>query len=341
MVSSGLQRSPFAATSPIFRGARLEGLKSSLSYGEQLEEDIPKVILPWQVPITRSFRPLVILFYGRRGKGKTLAMTSFAGFLGMAYLANHIDFQIVSNYQVDFADFCNPYLIDELIEYPEWAWRKLVLIDEAAASFPSRRSMANNNVMFSNFLTQIRKRAIEVMFTTQFPQVLDTQVLLQLDLAVECETVGNPPEAVNFFYHDFWGQWTGKNWRKTFPPEPGTHDWEGAVLGVRSVLGRYRTEEVIAPIQAKFRDLMLQREGWRENTAEDGLETESRPIKLPETIEELLAMQGESFMADAVLHLAKRLDGRVKNARTFAQVLKEHGYRVYNDDVGITIAEKV
>lgn len=308
-------------------------------------EESLRTIAPWEARTTGSFRPLCIIFTGRRGQGKTLGMTCLAGFQWLRYRINHLPFQVCTNYKVDFAEVNDPYLIDRLIEYPEWAWRKLVLIDEVAAAFPSRRSMTHSNVLFSNFLTQIRKRAIEVMFTTQFPQVLDTQVLLQIDLVMECEIVGRPPKAINIFVYDFWGQWTGRNWTKRFPPEWGTHDWEIGLTGVDGVFPYFETAEVIAPMASKRRDQMIQREGWIDpakvqlNRFGD-LELPEEQPREPATVEELVSSLPEQFKVDQVLRRAQQLDPSIKGRRHLVLLLRQMGYTVESTDERGVIASR-
>ena len=84
-----------------------------------------------------------------------------------------------------------PFLIDEMIQFPSWLRDGTVCIDEVGSAFPSVRAMSTINVLFTNMLTQLRKRKLEISFTTQFPQMISYGVLTQVDLFILCEKVAN------------------------------------------------------------------------------------------------------------------------------------------------------
>lgn len=205
-------------------------------------------------------RSLAIMLVGRRGAGKSLGMTALGYFMHRAYARAGGYKKVVSNYWVDFADRVDEYIVDHLNVFPTWGHDLLCLIDEIAAYFPGRRSLARTNVDFATFLQQIRKRRVDLIFTTQFPQVCDQQLLMQIDLFVEvgilrrgCGTSGHRA-CIELLVHDWWGQWTGLMMPRVWPPRQSDTDWTMVLHRVDSMFGRYNTDEVVAPIWSKRRE---------------------------------------------------------------------------------------
>ncbi len=280
------------------------------------------------------FRPLVVMFIGRRGGGKSAAMSATAYMQYRRYLKEKVNFSVVANYKLAFANMVSPYLVDDLMDFPDWAENLYICIDEAAASFPSRRSMAGANVNFSNFLTQIRKRRCEVVFTTQFPQVMDVQILLQVDLFIRCRAF-NANKSIELQCYDWWGQWTGNDHRKPWPPESGMQDWTKYYHHVDRIWDKYDTSEVVAAMWSKSRDAVIAREGYEFIGEEDDAVQQPDPEKLaeargviPETMTQLLMQAGNSFGVLSMLEQARRMESGIKSRGDLADYLEDHGYQV-------------
>lgn len=196
----------------------------------------------------RKFRPLTILLIGRRGQGKTLLMTYLAAVMQERYRRSGKPSRVFSNYWTSFADLSTPFIFDAMLDpsHPQYGriQRGLLCVDEIQTAAASRRAMAGINLSVSGLLTQIRKRQLEVLFTTQFPQVLDQQVLIQTDLFLECSLVAGG-RGVQVLVHDFWGQWTGNNERKPWPPRASFADWTRTYWGTDKMFGHYDTDEFI------------------------------------------------------------------------------------------------
>jgi len=211
---------------------------------------------------------MVVMFFGRRGRGKTLGMSTVAKYQQSRYQHKKARMKVMSNYNLTFADYASPYVVNDMASYPDWARDAILCIDEVGSQFPSRRALAGVNLNFANFLTQIRKRRVEVMFTTQFPQVVDQLVLLQCDLFIECD-VDRMARRLDLYIHDWWGQWTGKTYRKPWPPDSDSYDDMRTLYNPRSVFGQYRTDEVIAAQWDKRREETLRSEGWQIDVPEE------------------------------------------------------------------------
>ena len=264
--SRGLSK---VGTSP--RGGGLAALASSwtLAGDKPAERDL-RVRTAEQIQHRRRFRPMVIMFIGRRGSGKSLAMSTLAHIQKRRYAQAGLDevFSVVANYKLTFARKVTPNLVMELINFPPWAWNLYVCIDEIANAFPARRSLAGMNVLFSAWLQQIRKRHCEVAFTTQFPQVMDYQVLLQVDLFIRCkEHLGG--RAIELFFYDWWGQYTGHDYKRAWPPDPDDWDWSLELHHTDKIWPFYDTDEVVPPVWSHFREDVLLQEGWIPSAPEE------------------------------------------------------------------------
>jgi hypothetical protein len=213
---------------------------------------------------------ITALFMGRRGRGKTLAMSTLALIMQRRFMRYRTGGRIMTNYWLDFLrrdsdnkpiDLYSPILIDEAIEYPSWLRNAYMVLDEIQTAATGRRSMSRTNVGLSAFATQIRHRNVEMAFTTQFPQVLDYQLLLQVDLFISVDVATRDewgiPTALTFYIHDYWGQWTGLNHRKRWPPPDDEADRVRMLTGVRRLIGHYSTKQIIAPTFSPFRDRLI------------------------------------------------------------------------------------
>ena len=134
------------------------------------------LLIPGEVRGQRNFEPLVVMLYGRRGAGKTATMTALGAWFQQQFQKSGTPVHIAANYKVDFARYCSPYLIDELGDFPEWGQRLVVLIDEISAYTASERSTSRATLDIGVFLTQVRKRDVEIIFCTQFPQEISRRV---------------------------------------------------------------------------------------------------------------------------------------------------------------------
>ena len=211
-----------------------------------------QVLFLGEVPSRTIFRPCVTIRWGRRGRGKSVSLTAEGRHFQAAYQQRGLPFLVAANYQNDYADVTRPHLVEELIEFPEWGWRLRILLDEISLYLHRRRWMNERNLNFEAMLQQVRKRSIEVSMATQFPQRLDTNIVDQIDLFIDCELVfkgcGHPDHRFCIMQriHDWWGQWTGKTWRKPWPPNPWDWDYFKWFHNCDQFFGAFDTEQVFA-----------------------------------------------------------------------------------------------
>jgi hypothetical protein len=312
----------------------------------QQAEEILRTTFPEDLRPSAHSSPIGMMFMGRRGAGKTLTMSAIANFMRLSYINSNSPMRIVANYHVNFAT-CYPDLVDQLNEYPSWGRNLLACLDEIAAYFPGRRSLAGANVDFSTFLQQIRKRYIEIMMTTQFPQMLDQQLLMQIDLFVDveyhrrgCIQFQNHRHCVDLYIHDWWGQWTGNNYRKPFPPWRGEADWVKTIHNIGGTFKLYNSQEVVAPLWSQHREDIIQ-QGWGDQYIEDGKDPDFVEMAPPQNLKEYLeqlnyAGQGfkiKDYIGEVGLH-----DRRIVNLQTFVQVLQSLGWQIDTADPKTPIA---
>ena len=315
-------------------------------------ENTNKLTNPVDIPPRRrELRPLVILFMGRRYQGKTVSMTYTGLIQHLRYQAVKSPMRVFSNYKVSFAYNKaekgapwggDPYLLDKLMEFPVWAHDCYILVDEIGSAFPGRRSLASPNVLAAQLLTQIRKRDMELCFTTQFPQTLDQQVIQQIDLFVMCEQFhyrknGQWRQGIELKVWDYWGQYTGDMRRKWWPPYYEPFDWQMTYYNTDIVWPMFNTKEVISPLWSKARENIIAQQ-WdisREELDQGAEKFFTSPqrvsypdLKLPQTMEEILATQKGPFNIMAIMEDAKRLVPTIKSKVSLREYLQAQGFKV-------------
>lgn len=325
----------------------------------------PDILLPENILTSQELDPLICLYFGRRGDGKTLCMTTTLQVMMQAYTKRgrrfsnrHPDgFKLASNYHVQFADFNDPYIVDMVSSYDDRMRRMVIAIDEILSYVPSRRSMARSNVDFANFLVQIRKLDIELLSTTQRPQNIDSQMLDQIDLFIAPQLFNNRwiperqqwthkktgkmifrPTSCRLLIWDWWGTYTGKQYSKRWPPQvsgepPDSHiDFHG----IHELFSWFSTKEQVPSIWHKNRDDMLQR-GWSD--ALDAMKAELSPDiaeeeaegQQPATLTDLINAQPDDLYLSSILDTAKRMDKSVRTVQHLVSKMENQGYTVIKE----------
>ena len=219
-----------------------------------MDFDADDETLAWDEALPSRMGTITVMLIGRRGRGKTLTMTALAKYQQERFIRANAAYRIISNYRLSFlragVDIYSPYVLSHAMEYPAWLSDAFMVLDEIQTAIPSRRALAGTNVFMSTFLTQIRHRNTEIAFTTQFPQVIDYQTLLQIDLFCEVDILkrkrGIPDELV-LYVHDYWGQWSGNFGKRPWPPYKWEADEQKRLTGMSVIAGMYSTEQIVAP----------------------------------------------------------------------------------------------
>ncbi len=299
---------------------------------------------------TRRLDPLCVLLMGRRGKGKTLGMTCLADIQRRRYEHGNMPYKIVSNYWMEPAHRVDPKLVESMNAFPDWGRNLYLCIDEVGSQLANRRSLSRVNVDFMQFITQIRKRQNELVCTTQFPQWLDMAVLYQIDLFGRMDAF-NGNRAIDVSWWDWWGQFSGNDKRKAWPPQPEDVDFEITIWNADLMWDKFRSDQIIPPAWAANKDQIIMKEhgadwieeygladgSWGYEVADDA--AKQMNIKQPTTLPELLDQQDGPFQVNALLHLAKIFEDNIKSAKGFAVYLAANGYIVTTLD-GTMMAEK-
>jgi hypothetical protein len=287
-----------------------------------------------------QFDPITVMLAGRRGRGKTAALTFLGQIFRDAYELHNVDAKVAANYNTTVANlgpehnpsqYCNPYIVDDMMGFPPWADRLLVLIDEAAALFPRRRSTARVNVDFSTFMQQIRKRDVEVAFTTQFPGMLDDQLLVNIDLYCTVNMWPrhgwNAGKYIDIMIWDWHGQFTGRFTKPRIPPD-GPPTWRRRLHNANKIFGQYNTKEVIGPLWATDHQReSMARQHWAEGQiGEPGMVVIDPPDEVATNLAEfILTLQERSFNIDRILTDAQAFDPKIRNVKDLAERIDVFG----------------
>ena len=248
------------------------GGKSSLSLGKKEEEDNAPLNLS-DLPPQRKFKPDVLLILGQRGAGKGLYMQLKSYWIKKRYRKYRktlgVDFQLFANYKNDLADVVNPDLVEDAIQFEDTLHNGTLMIDEIATAVPNSRSISHQNVGWYDYLTQIRKRNIEVVMATQFARVIDVKTLLQVNWIINVRVIGDGKGIVQHIY-DLWGnEIRGLPPRKPQIPSWWDFDLSVTTLGTDRLFGTYDTDEEIPPLRLKNRDRILRKQGYNMHFEEE------------------------------------------------------------------------
>jgi hypothetical protein len=117
----------------------------------------------------------IILYKGKRGSGKTLTMVKD----GLKYFKN--GWKVLRNFDLSFGDYISEENILTLDKNSNIK-NCVIMMDEVQIFFDARRFMKKENVNFSNFIQQIRKRNITLLGTTQFSNTIDLRFRQHIDI---------------------------------------------------------------------------------------------------------------------------------------------------------------
>ncbi len=120
---------------------------------------------------------LIVGYLGRRGRGKSLSMVKDA----YNYFCRgwHIYTNMLN---VNFpTEVINNIDVLDMAERDEFS-HCVIAIDELQVIINSRRSQRDENVLFLNFIEQIRKRNVILLYTTQFNKRVDIGIRDHLDI---------------------------------------------------------------------------------------------------------------------------------------------------------------
>lgn len=329
------------------------------------ESAAPNVLLPEQIITSQELDPLIVLYFGRRGDGKTLCMTTTLNIMLRSYIKHgkrfsqrHPDgFKLATNYHVQFADFNDPHIVDMVSSYDDRMRRMIIGIDEILSYVPSRRSMARSNVDFANFLVQIRKLDIELLSTTQRPQNIDSQMLDQIDLFImpilfnkrwipERERWTHKftgkmifrPTSVRLLIWDWWGTFTGKQFSKRWPPQISGEppDYTLDYHGIHELFSWFSTKEQIPSLWHANREDVLQRdwaetlEAMRAEYAPEAVEQEAEGAP-PATLTEFIDAQPDDILLSGILDRAKAMDRSIRTVSHLVSKMEDRGYTVIKE----------
>tara|TARA_R110002020_G_scaffold211948_4_gene418215 strand:- start:3741 stop:4808 length:1068 start_codon:yes stop_codon:yes gene_type:complete len=257
-------------------GDHLKKNRSSISLGKtrELHIGINKVVkdtkaqdldLAAGLPrLQESFNPLAIMLMGPRGKGKTLAMTTLGRMLTYSYRDNgYKGYKTYANYPCDVVDVADGLLLQKLNDPRNHSIKNgLLLIDEIGTAAASTKWNTNENFSLNQFLVQLRKSKLEIVFTTQYPRGLDRGTLEQIDLFVECRKIKD--YGIAFAVHDWKDAFIAQpKRRRPWPPFWHEADWFYSWFGTHHTFNHYSTDAHVIPLYMRDAFASATADEWR------------------------------------------------------------------------------
>jgi hypothetical protein len=126
-------------------------------------------------------------FYGATGSGKTLSMVKEGVkdcILGRAIYSNMNSIKNMPYYYIDLEDLIL-MVQDEQLDINDNR-PKTLLLDEIHTMFDGRRSQSRDNIDFSLFISQCRKRKFNVYYTSQWISGADIRIRTLTSELVRC-----------------------------------------------------------------------------------------------------------------------------------------------------------
>jgi len=342
MIGSHLKHTQALRRRPLAHVQRLRpGLRSETKVLEESSVD-----MTGEVPrLQERFSPLAIMLIGPRGRGKTLAMTTLGRLLTYRYRdTGFTKCRTFSNYPSDVIDVPDGKLLQRVNNPRDHSVRDgILLIDEIQTAAVSTKWNSRENYELTQFLTQIRKDRLEIIFTTQYPRGLERGVLEQVDLFVECRKIRD--SGIIFAIHDWKDAFVSvPKRRRPWPPFWHEADWYHYWGGIANTYGHYSEDGHIIPLYLRdsFKDAT--NEEWRrlgytlegmddeEDSAEGAEEWfnvyETLRSDNPEWLEMLEEGAGRSvFNIDQQLNLLRSvLPPEAQSKQGFINLLTEHDY---------------
>ena len=174
---------------------------------------------------------MIVLYKGARGRGKTLTMVKDA----LQY--QNEGWTVFSNMEgMKIGTFIS---VDDIqkIDKGSDIKRCVLVIDEIQSLFDSRRSMKKQNLDFSYFIQQIRKRGIILLCTTQYTNTVDLRLRQHIDI-LAIPRIWRELDVCEVKYIDM---------TSIEDEEYGTNepDYTEIVYSTKEIYGLYDTEEMI------------------------------------------------------------------------------------------------
>ena len=200
------------------RARRLRAGKLLVPEPQSLDE----ALALWRY-LLRPDMPLMGCFSGVRGGGKSLGAVweLLVDFLvrGRKVWSN-IPIGVNITYKGETREFTSdPFDSEMMFSFDDDLRDGAVFIDEANYWVDSRRSSSNKNLLFADIAQQIRKRDLDLRFTVQFENWLESRLRQMMDVVIKC----------NDLHLSQWGddenveRGTEFLWR--------VQDWSGALTG--------------------------------------------------------------------------------------------------------------
>lgn len=175
---------------------------------------------------------MIVLYKGRRGAGKSLTMVKD----GYQYYLN--GYRVLANFQCTFAEYISNEDLVKLNKESDID-KCVIMLDELQIFFDSRRSMRNQNMNFSYFVAQIRKRGVILLCATQYTNTVDLRLRQHLDIIAMPKYI-EEFKLCEVTYIDLTS--LEDNWDNTF----AIPDSIKVVFEAESIFGLYDTTEMIA-----------------------------------------------------------------------------------------------
>lgn len=149
---------------------------------------------------------MIVVITGDLGTGKTAMLTRY-GCKSSVHKEN-----VLANYKLSHVQFEPFDMVDLYLNQPELT-NAIILGDELYTFMDCRSSMSIRNKLESYFITQTRKKNVDIYFTTQFSEFVDFRMILFASIWVKMSNIWlyssktgqryKHPYLFNVVFHDY------------------------------------------------------------------------------------------------------------------------------------------
>ena len=141
----------------------------------------------------------MICVLGRMGSGKTLFTTYLAKKFEEFCTLNDIDNKVFANYTLNL-DLFEKVKIKDIVSFPEWLQNGILILDEIQSEGgDSYKFLSKISKHLTSFLTQVRKRNLAFVYTTQHIKLVNNRIRLLTSHVIQITNLSNGKVKLTFW----------------------------------------------------------------------------------------------------------------------------------------------
>jgi len=186
------------------------------------------------ISLTGCFK-MIVMITGDLGSGKTCMLTRYGCKASMVK-------DLCSNYHYNNVPYDKFDMVDLYVNKPDLK-NFMICADELYTFMDCRTSMSKRNRLESYFVLQTRKKNVDLYFTAQYSELVDSRLIKFVSIWIKMENIWLKSKTTGLLYkHPYLFLATFHDYRKSDNINVFTRKFDG-----RRWFNEYNTDEVIYP----------------------------------------------------------------------------------------------